>query len=232
MERGFRFLPLSQAISHHQSGEASPTRSVVLTFDDCFESVYTHAWPILQELRIPATLFLSTAYLDSDSPFPFDTWGSEFRERVPADHYQPIRTSQCCEMAESGLIEIGTHTHTHADFREHVAEFGEEMQIATEIVKLRFGEGEPLFSLPFGNPHAGYAAPELLAAARASGARCALTTECSLVDVSRDPFGWGRINVFAWDTSFTLAGKLDGWYDWAPRLKHRINNAIKHRSTS
>jgi peptidoglycan/xylan/chitin deacetylase (PgdA/CDA1 family) len=230
LDRGFHFATLSEALSCHERGERTPPRTVVLTFDDCFESVYTHAWPILQEFKVPATLFLSTAYLDSDLPFPFDTWAIEFQDRVPADHFRPIRTEQCRELAASGWVELGTHTHTHADFRNHVAEFTGEMQVAAEIVKLRFGEAEPLFAFPYGNPHAGYASPVLLAAARDSGARCALTTECSLVDVRRDPFGWGRINVFDWDTSYTLAGKLDGWYDWAPRLKHHLGRAFK-RST-
>jgi peptidoglycan/xylan/chitin deacetylase (PgdA/CDA1 family) len=135
-------------------------------------------------------------------------------------------------MAASPLVELGTHTHTHADFRDHVDEFAEEMRVATEIVKLRFGESEPAFSLPFGNPHAGYASAEMLAIARAAGARCALTTECSLVDVKRDPFGWGRISVFDWDTANTLAGKLTGWYEWAPRLKHLLTKARQQRSAS
>lgn len=231
LKRGFRFLPLGDAIAHYERRESLPERSVILTFDDCFESVYTHAWPILRELEIPATLFLATAYLDREEPFPFDSWGFEFRDSVPADHYRPIRIEQCQEMVATGLIEVGTHTHTHADFRGHVAEFTEEMQIAAEIVKLRFGETEPLFSLPFGNPHDGYASPAFLTAARNSGARCALTTECSLVDMLYSPFGWGRIAVFPWDTSDALVGKLDGWYDWAPRLKHRLAGTLKRRGT-
>jgi peptidoglycan/xylan/chitin deacetylase (PgdA/CDA1 family) len=227
LKRGFRFLSLKEIIACHENGECAPPRSVVLTFDDCFESVYTFAWPILQELGIPATLFLSTAYLDSETPFPFDTWALEFRDCVPASHYNPIRGEQCREMIAGGLVDLGTHTHTHADFRQRITEFKEEMQLAAEIVELRFGEVEPLFALPFGNPHAGYASAEMFAAVRDSGARCALTTECSLVDTQRDPFGWGRINVFDWDTSFTLSGKLAGWYDWAPRLKHQLQLLLK-----
>jgi peptidoglycan/xylan/chitin deacetylase (PgdA/CDA1 family) len=230
--RGFQFVSLSEMLASHNSGETVPEKSVVVTFDDCFESVYTHAWPILQELSLPATLFLSTAYLDSDAPFPFDTWGQEFASHVPGNHYRPIRTDQCAEMLDSGLIDLGTHTHTHADFRQHVAEFADEMQIAAEILKLRFGVEHRMFSLPFGNPAGGYASEELLAAARDSGASCALTTESSLVDVCRDPFGWGRISVFDWDTSFTLAGKLNGWYDWAPRMKHRLRGMLRGAARS
>lgn len=230
--RGFQFISLRQAIAAQADRKPLPTRSVVLTFDDCFESVYTHAWPILQEFAVPVTLFLSTAYLDSDAPFPFDTWAEEFANHVPADHYRPIRTEQCRKMQESGLVELGTHTHTHADFRGHEEEFSEEMNTASEILKANFGVTSPVFSLPFGNPSAGYAKPALLAAARASGAACALTTEATLVDVQSDPFGWGRLNVFEWDTAATLAGKLNGWYDWAPKLKHRVACALKRRGPS
>lgn len=229
LQRGFKFLPLKEVLNCHATGKAVPPKSVVVTFDDCFESMHTHAWPILKEFNIPATLFLGTAYLDSEAPFPFDTWAEEFAELVPADQYRPISTEQCREMADSGLVELGTHTHSHADFRQHVAEFAAELETAAEILRLRFGVNQPSFSLPFGNPHAGYASAELLAAARASGATCALTTETSLVDVRTDPFGWGRLNVFDWDTSATLAGKLNGWYDWAPRLKHRMRSALKGR---
>ena len=231
-QRGFQFIPLRQALNAHAEGQTLPAKSVVITFDDCFETVYTQVWPILKELEIPATLFLSTAYLDSAEPFPFDTWGEEFTEQVPADHYRPLRSEQCSEMVESGLIELGTHTHTHADFRQHVEEFAEEMATAAEILETRFGVIRPSFSLPFGNPSAGYASPALLSAARDSGAACALTTEAALVDVRSDPFGWGRLNVFDWDTSATLAGKLNGWYDWAPRLKHRLRNVFAERVQS
>jgi peptidoglycan/xylan/chitin deacetylase (PgdA/CDA1 family) len=229
--RGYQFLPLAQALRCHAANASLPTDSIVLTFDDCFESVYTYAWPILCELSIPATLFLSTAYLDSDKPFPFDTWGMEFTDRVPPDHYRPIRSEQCREMAASGLIELGTHTHTHADFRQHVAEFAAEMQVAAEILHTRFGVSPPTFALPIGSPHTGHGSLELINAARQSGAACALTTEVKLVDVRSDPFGWGRINVFSWDTSATLNGKLTGWYDWAPRTKHRLLSARREQVT-
>jgi peptidoglycan/xylan/chitin deacetylase (PgdA/CDA1 family) len=232
IERGFQFISLRQALAAHADHQPLPPRSVVLTFDDCFESVYTRAWPILQEFAVPATLFLSTAYLDSGAPFPFDTWAEEFADRVPADHYRPIRGDQCREMQATGLVELGTHTHTHADFRGHEDEFVEEMHTASDILKTNFGVSEPVFSFPFGNPSAGYASPTFLSAARASGATCALTTEATLVDIASDPFGWGRLNVFEWDTAATLAGKLSGWYDWAPKLKHRMACALQQRGPS
>ncbi|MEM9352742.1 MAG: polysaccharide deacetylase family protein [Planctomycetota bacterium] len=222
LKRGYRFISLSSALRAHHSGEPLPSRSVVLTFDDCFETVFTEAFPILQELGTPATLLLCTGYLDGDKPFPFDTWAFEYTGRVPRSHYRPIQIQQCESMLASGLIEIGTHTHTHADFRGHSEAFLEEMEVSAEIVQRSFGVDAPPFSFPFGTVADGLAGPELMEAARSTTACCALTTEVELVDPARDPFGWGRITVFDWDTGSTLAGKLGGWYDWAPRLKHRL----------
>ena len=147
--------------------------------------------------------------------------------RVPASHYRPIRTDQCREMVESGQVELGTHTHTHADFRHRVGDFTREMHISARILRERFGVERPTFALPFGSVAHGFANGSLIDAARRSGASCALTTEVTLVDTRAEPFGWGRLNAFCWDTSTTLAGKLSGWYDWAPQCKYRLSDAIR-----
>jgi hypothetical protein len=69
----------------------------------------------------------------------------------------------------------------------------------------------------------------LVAAARQTGVLCALTTESVLVDPDSDPFQWGRFNAFPWDTSATLAAKVEGWYSWAPKLRQRIAGAVCRR---
>jgi peptidoglycan/xylan/chitin deacetylase (PgdA/CDA1 family) len=227
LSRGFSVWALRQVLQYRKSGKPIPPRTIVITFDDGFESVYTNAWPILRELDIPATVFVSTAYLDSMTPFPFDAWGNAWQRRVPAECYRPLSTAQCCEMAAEGLIELGAHTHTHRDFRDRPDEFREDLQISVDVVRERFGEPEPSSAFPFGAPHRGYASECLVDAARKTGVCCALTTECVPVDPQSDPFRWGRFNAFPWDTGATLAAKLGGWYGWAGRLKRRVLQAVK-----
>jgi glycosyltransferase involved in cell wall biosynthesis len=53
--------------------------------------------------------------------------------------------------------------------------------------------------------------------ARRMGLTCALNTGGQVVSPRDDPFGWGRFNVFPWDSGSTIAGRLDGWYSWAPK---------------
>ena len=98
--------------------EPIPPRTFVVTFDDGYESVYRNAWPILKELSVPATVFIVTAYLDTERAVCRSTIGS--RRARPACRpttWRPLSTAQCAEMARQGLVEMGSHTHTHADFR-------------------------------------------------------------------------------------------------------------------
>lgn len=53
-------------------GTELPPRAVAITFDDGFADTYKHAFPILHELGIPATVFIATGFIDSGQPFWFE----------------------------------------------------------------------------------------------------------------------------------------------------------------
>ena len=219
LDRGFNVWPLDKVLQYRARGQVVPAHTIVLTFDDAFESVYLNAWPVLREMKVPATVFISTAFLDSQEPFPFDPWALAHRDQAPAETYRPLRTAQCREMAEDGLIELGSHTHTHGDFRGRPDEFRQDLQTSVEIMRSRFGLRRVPFAFPYGRPHRGFAGGRLAAVAARSDVVCSLTTKSRLVDPQSDPFGWGRFNAYDWDTGATLSAKLAGWYDWAPRLQ-------------
>jgi len=217
---GYRFIKLSDVLEARQSGIALAPRSVVLTFDDAYESVYCHALPIMRELGIPGIAFLSTSFLDSDEPFPCDPWSRAYRDRVPAQEYRPLRIKQCHEMLASGVFEFGAHTHTHQDFRGRPDDFRADTGQSVEIVRSLFQLPEVPFAFPYGGTAQGHAGGELAKAAQAAGACCALTTDSELIDpLVDDPFNWGRFTVFSWETAATLSAKLAGWHAWARSLK-------------
>lgn len=220
LKDGYRFLKLSDALRAHHQGRSLPPRSVILTFDDVYESVYRHAFPVLRELGVPAVAFVATAFLDSSQPFPFDAWSLEHRDRIPAEDYRPLRFAQCHEMIESELIEMGAHTHTHQDFRGRPTDFYRDVERSVEIVRTAFRVADVPFAFPFGRRHLGYAGGAMTEAVRAAGACCALSTDCGLVDPGRDdPFSWGRFNCYQTDTAASIAAKLSGWFSWAPQLQ-------------
>jgi peptidoglycan/xylan/chitin deacetylase (PgdA/CDA1 family) len=224
LSRGFTAWPLERLLEHARRQQPVPPKTFVVTFDDGFETVYTEAWPVLRTLEIPASLFVNTAYLDLPGPFPFDEWGVRYHGRSPAEVYRPLTKDQIREMVESGLVTLGAHTHTHQDFRGRPEEMTADIIRSVEYLQRHFGLTEVTFAFPFGSPKLGFAGPELVAAARKSGVTCGLTTDPMLVDLKSDPFEWGRFNAFAWDTSASLAAKLNGWYSWAPRLKRYLTD--------
>jgi peptidoglycan/xylan/chitin deacetylase (PgdA/CDA1 family) len=60
-------------------GEKSlPKRAVLVTFDDGFDDNYFNAFPILKKYSVPATMFISTHYIDGNSPIWFDWLASLF----------------------------------------------------------------------------------------------------------------------------------------------------------
>ena len=74
LSRGFQPWALSDVLQARETGVKLPGGVFVVTFDDGYENNYTDALPVLEELGVPATIFLATSFLDSTSPFPFDDW--------------------------------------------------------------------------------------------------------------------------------------------------------------
>ncbi|TMV48293.1 polysaccharide deacetylase family protein [Paenibacillus mesophilus] len=58
-DRGYKFISLEQ-FEQYMQGASVPDNAVFVTFDDGYESFYTHAYPILTKHGIPATNFVIT----------------------------------------------------------------------------------------------------------------------------------------------------------------------------
>jgi peptidoglycan/xylan/chitin deacetylase (PgdA/CDA1 family) len=232
LDRGFVIWPLSRIIEYGAAGRAIAPRTIALTFDDGYETVFTEVFPILKKLGQPATVFVCTDFLDEEGPFPYDDWGIAYANRAPSQTYRMLATADCLEMVESGLIELGSHTHTHEDFRDRPADFRRDVETSLEILRALFGQQNVAFAYPWGKTHNGFAGGQLLNAIRKTEVTCALTTESRLVDPASDPFDWGRFNVCSWDTGATLAAKLNGWYSWAPKLRRWLRLSVKRGAST
>ena len=194
-----------------------PPKTFVVTFDDGFENVYQHAWPILRGLGIPATIFLATQYLDAPEPFPFDDWELAGSMAVAPDSWRPLSTAQCAEMHADGLIDIGSHTHAHEDFRGRPSAFSRDLALSLEVLRARLG----LTKVPFAFP-SGLTSQELISAAKQAGLLCGLNTQGIPVDHRSDPFTWGRFTSTETDTVGDLAAKLNGWYTFMRSAWRRL----------
>jgi biofilm PGA synthesis lipoprotein PgaB len=77
-EHHYEVWPLPRVVETLQAGKPLPDHVVVITVDDAFQSVYTHAYPLLKSHGWPFTVFVSTDAVDAKLP-DFMTW-DEMRE--------------------------------------------------------------------------------------------------------------------------------------------------------
>lgn len=95
-----RATTLDDALDRLERPEPPGPDPVVVTFDDGPADFADTAVPILARHGIPATIYLATAFLDEQRPFPYG---------VP-----PMSWAAARETLASGLVTVGSHTHTHA----------------------------------------------------------------------------------------------------------------------
>ena len=57
-------LPLAEAVENARTGKAHSKPIVAITFDDGYADGYHKAYPVLARFNLPATIYLSTGYLD------------------------------------------------------------------------------------------------------------------------------------------------------------------------
>jgi peptidoglycan/xylan/chitin deacetylase (PgdA/CDA1 family) len=73
---------------------------VVVTFDDGTSDLAEVALPILARHQVPATVYIATRHVDEQLPWPAEG--------------TPLSWAGAKELVDSGLVTIGSHTHSHA----------------------------------------------------------------------------------------------------------------------
>lgn len=140
-----RVVTLEEALALGHNGSAPPGDVLVLTFDDGYRETYDHVFPILHRYRLPATVYVATAYVEQERPFDFGVQGGA------AAPGRPLTWSQLREMASSGLITVGSHTHTHADLSVlSLTAVREELRRSQALIEERLGRPARHFAYPWG----------------------------------------------------------------------------------
>lgn len=99
-QAGYQSITYAELIEAGASGGGTlPVHPIIITFDDGYRSVYTDAFPILQEQGLCATVFVITGRMGAKAgDFPHFSW------------------EEAREMEQSGVVDIESHSHTHPDF--------------------------------------------------------------------------------------------------------------------
>ena len=138
-DNGFTVVGLDKMVEAAREGIDLPEKSVAITFDDGYESIYTTAFPLLQEFNFPFTLFLSTGPIDRNQP-NYMTWAN-------------IR-----DMAEAGVL-IANHMVEHPymldrtngeSLQEWEARLEQELLLAEARIEEETGQSLRYLAYPYG----------------------------------------------------------------------------------
>lgn len=130
-------VPLKSGTEGALSGSLEGQQQVAITFDDAYESVWTTAAPMLEEVGYPYTIFVNTQAVGSPGQM---TW------------------KQLRQAAEHPLVTIANHSHDHGHLPQKPGESRRDWQQrvtasldrAQSLLGERLDVDEPLFAYPYG----------------------------------------------------------------------------------
>jgi peptidoglycan/xylan/chitin deacetylase (PgdA/CDA1 family) len=221
-------VSLGKVLQRRSAGvQAKP--AVAVTFDDAFANFRHEALPLLERYGIPATVFVPTRYVGSQEPYPFDCWGRRNRSRVPAMTWRPITWPELGECLKSGLVSVGSHSHSHINaLNAKDEQLQEEAMLSREALRSRLGPDHlSFYAYPYGATRLGQVTPAYMDAVRNAGYRMAFTTDLGLAQPETSPFQIPRVEVHALDSPSILRGKVSG-HLWAQGLCDRLRQPLRH----
>ena len=130
-EGGFNVMSLPDIVYAFQSGQQVPDKTVAITIDDAYLSVFEHGWPRFEEAGFPITLFIATDPIDRGLRGYMD-W------------------DQIRELQAKGVTigsQTKSHPHMHRISEEAVSE---ELSYSNERFLAELGLRPDLFAYPYG----------------------------------------------------------------------------------
>ena len=191
----YTVLKLDDIIVRLRAGELLPDRTVAITIDDAYLSVYTEAWPRLTEAGFPFTLFVASSPID--------------RQLSGYMSWEQIR-----ELQSSGVT-IGSQTHTHP----HMHRLSDE-EVRAEISTSngRFIEELGLRPELFAYPYGEYS-QFVIDAVKDAGFRAAFGQNSGIMHSADDQFQLPR---FAFNEAYGTIDRLKLAVDGLPLKVHDL----------
>ena len=127
----YTVLPLPEIFNRIESAQPLPKKTVAITIDDAFLSVYREAFPRLKKAGLPFTLFIPTQPVDRNIN-GYMNW------------------NQIRELKQAGIT-IGSQTHTHLHMAKSSAEVNKnELILSNQRFKKELGSIPDIIAYPYG----------------------------------------------------------------------------------
>lgn len=206
-----RVMSLDDALDVLDGSEPSALDPIVLTFDDGTSDFVDVSLPLLAEHDLPATLYVATSFIEDRRPFPYGA--------------PPLSWSGLTEAVSTGLVTVGSHTHTHALLDRLPSELlDHELDVADDLIATHVGVRPAHFAYP--KALAGSPAAERAVRARYRSAALA-GTRANVVGAT-DPYRLARSPVQRSDAGRFFEAKRNGGMALEDDLR-RVLNRIRYR---
>jgi len=213
-ENGYRTITLLEAVDCLNLGNTFPERSFVITFDDGYESVHKEAFPVLQDYRMTATIFLTVGEGGRVKP----------GERLPSLGGRLMLNWREIHEMKQGGIEFGAHTLTHPDLtRLSLKRVKSEICDSKLIIEDALNAPVECFTAPFSR----YDNRSLEIIRQHFS--CACSDKLSLINLRSDLYGLERIDTYYLRTERLfdiMLTPLFPWYIRARSIPRRIRRTV------
>jgi biofilm PGA synthesis lipoprotein PgaB len=154
----YQIISMSDFIEFLKGRKVVPPDSVVLTFDDGYESFYKYTYPILQRQKMVATNFLIVKNLGTNPGIPFLTWDEiEEMNRQGFSFYSHTFNSHEFTNDPNGkeldaltgpiYLKDQNRMETKAEYEQRVKS---DLALAEQTIQDKLGTQEHLFCFPHG----------------------------------------------------------------------------------
>jgi peptidoglycan/xylan/chitin deacetylase (PgdA/CDA1 family) len=180
-ESGFRTLDLLEAVDWLRRGAPFPQRSLVITFDDGYQSAYEAAFPVLEGYGMCATVFLTVGEEGETAP----------TSRLPSLQGRSMLSWREIQEMQSAGIAVGAHTLTHVDLT----------QAPLDQVEMEISQSKRFIEDALGTPVVSFAYPygrfdQLSLAVARQHFACACSGKMGLVSPGSDPHTLERVDAY------------------------------------
>ena len=224
LKRSTNVISLDDFFSGRLSSEKI---NVVITFDDGYKSWITDAVPILKEMGLPATFFVTSGFVGLSKEDESEFMRSKLLIKLrPGSITGGLNVEDVRKFVDEGFT-VGGHTLNHCN----LAGLRDSVQLKYEITedKMRLeriiGKKIDYFAYPFG----AYQNPEINLAEvlKESGYRGAVTTVSGFNSVGTSPYFLHREITYASMPGRVFRARVYGNYHVVRFLKRQANTIFK-----
>ena len=94
-------LTMDQVLHHCKSNDATPPKAFAITFDDGFENNLSIAAPVLYAEKVPATIYITTSFVENNSM----SWIDRIEQAVEETKLSKLKTHWSGEIYDLSTIE-------------------------------------------------------------------------------------------------------------------------------